>query len=157
MFTLLSRFVSIFCFILFLLLLLYKTCWSQVYVEKDFLLYSKENRIGIYYSFPLSNKVEFTLGYEKTLREKSIITMLSFSNDGIHKVFLLHEKNSIGFAVERILNENNSIYLEINNMRDEDLNLFYYSYLFENVSLKIGLEKINKKNIDPLIGIYIEF
>ncbi|MCS6955501.1 MAG: hypothetical protein NZM44_04025 [Candidatus Calescibacterium sp.] len=129
---------------------------NQVTVEKDFLLHSKEKRMGIYYHVNLINELVFTIGYEKMKSGENIISALSYPFKS-YKFYTLYEKNSVGFAIEKFVHDENSIYIEINNLKEKELNMYYYHKVSDNIMLKIGAEKINKDKIDLTIGFLINF
>ncbi|MEN3015434.1 MAG: hypothetical protein ABDH21_05210 [bacterium] len=143
------------CISLLLSLFTLKIAWSKFYIEKDFLLYSKDIRFGYYYSVNLNEKFQLTFGYERMFEQDNIITTLnySFKNSKFH---ILYEKNSLGFAIEKEIKQN-IFYAELNNLKEKEINIYYYHKITDNIFLKFGIEKLNKEKLDPMVGFYVDF
>ncbi len=84
---------------------------------------------------------------------ENIITSLSFSSAN-YSLYLLYEKRSMGFAIDKRIG-NHLLYLELNNLKEKELNFYYYYDINSNFSFKFGLEKLNKGKIDPMVGFFI--
>ncbi len=128
-------------------------CKSQVFVEQDFLLRSKDFRTGIYFKHQLKDNLNMTIGYERMKFDENINTSLFFSFTN-YSLYLLYEKRSMGFAIDKRIG-NHLLYLELNNLKEKELNFYYYYDINSNFSFKFGLEKLNKGKIDPMVGFFI--